>query len=712
MSFENLSNTFADLLNLPDFEVRSVYLILMLLFFILSLEIHSLSESKFTLKIFVASIFLLALIVMNILPFIFSESLIAKFAFQNTFGLQIPIYILFVSQILSLILRRSTVALKPLRLFSFGLFSLYFLLVILASLFSRPYIILNNVMKGDIVNEAEKIEVRLTIPVKKESLNIFLSPSQELTINYDYVWISKEWIDGFQIIPAESYPAESRIVIYTTGLSNIFPGGASHEQSLEFFTSPLPDVRGTNLDEVKGAYSVDKDLELFLSDQDGEFVYWDVQVNPSVKYTTVREYSDRLIIDFDSLEQGTTYLVKISQANRIYSTNTHEQLRIGDLQLVREIIFKTADAPGIEGHNRSGSSLPNTEPWIIEFSEEIDLNSLSSSYSLSPAIEHDLDIGENKKSLIITPKHGFKKGTEYSITFKKGLRTLFGGYLEKDAIIKFKTPGIVYPTGYYPRNGSGDISRSVKSFAVTFDQPVNKESAQSKFTISPFVSGTFSWKNNTMYYSFNSALQYYKKYTVTIGSGVKSIYGYDSTRSYSSSFTTEEQIFILNVPQYYQPKGFDCNLYATKMALAYRGISISVEEMRSTLGIGQDPNMNWVTGYGVHWGPVSSYISRYRNNAVKSGWNLLSLLAEVNKGNPVILFWYNGYTTPTGAKTLEGGFTGYGGMHSEVVVGYTGRVDNPTSVILNDPWRGRRYLSLGTFNGLWSYLGYKAIVVY
>ncbi len=712
MSFENLSNTFADFLKLPDFEVRSIYLVLILLFFVLSMVIHFLPETKLILKIVLTSIFALVLIAMNVLPIILSVPLIEKFIFQDTFGLQITIYILFVSQILSLIFKKSTIALKLLRLLSFGLFSFYCLLVILASLFSRPYVILNNVMKGEIVNEAEKIEVRLTIPVKKESLGIFLSPSQDITINYDYVWISKEWIDGFQIIPAESYPAESRIVIYTTGLSNIFPGGTSHEQSLEFFTSPLPDVQGTNLDEVKGAYSVDKDLELFLSDQDGEFVYWDVQVNPSVKYTTVREYSDRLIIDFDSLAQGTTYLVKISQANRIYSTNTHEQLRIGDLQLVREIIFKTADAPGIEGHNRSGLSLSNTEPWIIEFSEEIDLNSVSSSYSLSPAIEHSLSIGSDKKSLIVTPKNGFKKGTEYSITFKKGLRTLFGGYLEDDVVIKFKTPGIVYPTSYYPRNVSSDISRSVKYFAVTFDQPVNKESAQSKFTISPFVGGTFSWKDNTMYYNFNNVLQYYKKYTVTISSGVRSIYGYDSTRSYYSFFTTEEQTFILNVPQYYQPKGFDCNLYATKMALGYKGVSISIEGMRSTLGIGQDPNVNWVTGYGVHWGPVSSYISRYRNNSVKSGWNLLSLLAEVNKGNPVILFWYNGYTTPMGPKTLEGGYTGYGGMHSEVVVGYTGRVDNPTSIILNDPWRGRRYLSLSTFNGLWSYLGYKAIVVY
>lgn len=712
MLLENLSNTFSDFLRLPDFEVRAIYILLILFFVLLTAIIQYLVNKRFTLSIVLTGIFMLGIIAINVLPIFVSNNLISKFKFVDTFALQIPLYILFVWQILSLVLKKRIVFIKIVKIVSISALFLYCFVLTLASLFSRPYVILNNVMTGEVVNEAEEIEVRLTVPVKKESLKVFLSPAQAVVVNYDYVWVSKDWIDGFQIIPEESYPAESRIVIYTTGLSNIFPGGASHEQSLEFFTPSLPQIEWTNVDEVKGAYSVDKDLELFLTNQDGEYVYWDIQVNPTAQYSTVRENSDRILVDFNSLAQGTTYLVKIFQASRIYSPITHEQLRIGDLRLVKELTFKTADAPGIEGHNREENNLANTEPWIIEFSEEIDLDNLASAYVISPDVEHTLSLSDDKKSLIITPKEYFKKGTEYVIAFEKGLKTLYGGYFENDVILKFKTPGAVYPTVYSPRSGSIDISKSLKYFAVTFDQPVNKESAQAKFSISPSVSGTFSWKDNTMYYNFSNALQYYKKYTVTIASGVKSLYGYDSTKSYSASFTTEEQVFILNVPQYYQPKGFDCNLYATKMALGYRGVSISIEGMRSAIGLGQDPNTSWVEGYGVHWGPVSSYISNYRSNSIKSGWNLLSLLAEVNKGNPVILFWYNGYTTPMGAKTLEGGYTGYNGMHSEVVVGYTGRVDNPTSVILNDPWRGRRYLSLGTFNGLWSYLGYRAIVVY
>jgi len=183
---------------------------------------------------------------------------------------------------------------------------------------------------------------------------------------------------------------------------------------------------------------------------------------------------------------------------------------------------------------------------------------------------------------------------------------------------------------------------------------------------------------------------------------------------FTSVFTTEEETFVLDVPQYYQTGGsFACNLVATKMALAYKGLSPSVEGMKSSIGVGQDPNNSFVEEYGVHWGPISSYISsRGLRNSIKSGWNINALVQEVKAGHPVILFWYNGYTTPRETFELEGGYTGYHGMHSEVVVGFVGKVDSPTKIILNDPWRGQRYLSISTFNGLWSYLGNTAIVVY
>ena len=52
-------------------------------------------------------------------------------------------------------------------------------------------------------------------------------------------------------------------------------------------------------------------------------------------------------------------------------------------------------------------------------------------------------------------------------------------------------------------------------------------------------------------------------------------------------------------------------------------------------------------------------------------------------------------------------------MHSEVVVGFKGSVDNPSVIIVNDPWRGRLYYSRSTFEWNWRRsFNNTAVVVY
>lgn len=285
--------------------------------------------------------------------------------------------------------------------------------------------------------------------------------------------------------------------------------------------------------------------------------------------------------------------------------------------------------------------------------------------------------------------------------------------MEEDSTITFKTAGVVKAIYFNPRRNGTGVSINQKSVSVTFDQKVDRASAEQRFSISPHIPGSFSWKGNTMIYSLSSGLSYYTRYTISIGPGVQSVYGMDSVQAFSSSFLTEEQVISLKVPLFYQPKGFDCNLYAAKMALAYRGINISADSAKASIGVGEDPNVNWVDGYGVHIGPLSGYIRGFRSAVVKSGWSVSGLASEIMAGNPSIVYVYNGSSKPYGAYQLEaGGYKAYMGMHSEVVIGFTGSVENPTSIITNDPWKGRRKLPVNTFNGLWNYMGRLAIVVH
>lgn len=149
------------------------------------------------------------------------------------------------------------------------------------------------------------------------------------------------------------------------------------------------------------------------------------------------------------------------------------------------------------------------------------------------------------------------------------------------------------------------------------------------------------------------------------------------------------------------------------MVLAYKGITVSEGSAKESIGLGGDPNSSWVDMYGTHWEPLSQYLSsKGLRNEVKRSWNLTAALKEVKAGHPVLLYVYNNYTQPKGPFTLESGATGYKGMHSEIIVGYTGTPENPTQIITNDPWRGKRYLSPEYVKNVWSYIGNTAIIVY
>ncbi len=670
-------------------------------------------------KIIFLIVLFLSILVLTFLPFVHYKMPVEQ---SNIFGVMLtllPLWFLFWG-FLFYVLSNKTSDLngqkskKVLKVSSFVSITLTItalLFVLFVSLFARPYVTLAGLQEDTVVNENSSFKMRLTVPVLRKTLNVVISPEQDVDMIYDYVSGSTDWIDGFDVIPTQNYPAESKIVVYVVGLSSIFPGSNMHEQSLEFFTPSLPTVKSSNFDTVSSDVNVETDLEISLDKVNVDSAKWTFEIEPPVEFDTVYN-GDKINIDFKHLAQGTTYNVKVYRANRIYNTKTKEEVSIENQKIIKEYSFKTINPPGINSFNWKNTSLPNTEPLVVEFSDKVSLATFTNLYRIEPNIAHTISIGSNGTSFVLSPKGGFAKDTAYTVTFLKGLKTASGGFFEEDVPLSFRTAGAVRVLAFNPRNGITGVKRSTKSISVVFDQKVDKASAEARFSMNPPVPGTISWSGNTLIYSLGSELEFYNRYTVSIAPGVVSVYGLDSNQAFTSSFTTEEQVVILSVPQFYQPRGFDCNLYATKMALGFRGISLSVESAKASIGIGEDPNSSWVNGYGVHWGPLSGYISGFRSISVKGGWNVVGLATEIMNGNPSIVYVYNGASTPIGQFELPGGFTGFMGMHSEVVVGFTGRADNPTSIITNDPWRGRRKYTIGSFYGIWGYLGNRAIVVY
>lgn len=198
--------------------------------------------------------------------------------------------------------------------------------------------------------------------------------------------------------------------------------------------------------------------------------------------------------------------------------------------------------------------------------------------------------------------------------------------------------------------------------------------------------------------------------------------------------TPAQQTFVLKVPQYKQHHTFTCFSVAAKMALGFRGVAIDEVGFLDEIGYDKternfvsntwgDPNTGVVGtyngsgpgGYGVHWDPVATAMKKYRNVEVIRSWNIPDMLKKVEEGNPVMVWWVNGvwpakdvsWNLPNGQKVYT-----VNGMHVEVVVGWTGDRNNPTNILTNDPWRGRRYYTPAQFNNLWKWFSNTGVVVY
>ena len=713
MDFENWITGVSD--NLPNFTVRVfllsffvIWIVLSILFLVVKIkkkkkkvkQIGYLLSGSFFLIIGTATYFLY-------------KSYLERFFGNNLLYIISPIIVLslvfFTKYLLFLFKKKKT--LKILCIFELSLLFLIFGYILIASLFTVPHVSLQNNSK--ILGISSEIRLNFTSPLKKSDLKITVHPESNIHLEYEYFLGIDQLVESVNIIPIESFLPDQKVVIYTTGIQRVFPWGTQHENSQEFFTPRAPEVENVVLGTDMQNVSVEQPIKIDLDINDQQSVEWEAVFTPHAEYQVIRDLDDSVIIQPLKLKQGTNYELQIIKSIIKYNPVTFEKISTESEEVVSKVNFKTAPAPGITSFNRNSGIMSNSEPLRINFAVAIKEETLKDKISISPQIDGKISLSSDKKQLIFTPTRAFSKNTEYNLKISSGVENVLGGYTEEDITVSFKTPGYVKLQYASPRNGSINVSLTTPYIALTFNQPIDHNSVQERFTISPNVDGTFSWSGNTLYYKFANTLSYSTRYTVTISKGVKAIYGIDSTSSSTTYFTTKHQTFLLNVPLYHQSESFTCNLAATRMVLGYKGISSSESGIRNYIGIGLDPNVDWVDKYGVHWGPISSYISsRGVSNSIKRGWNLTSALEEVKKGHPVLVYVYNGRSLPKGTFTLEGGATGWKGMHSEVIVGYIGTPQAPQTVITNDPWLGKRYQSPSSFKYYWSYMGYTGIVIY
>lgn len=589
-------------------------------------------------------------------------------------------------------------------------------------------------------NDGERpIEIIWDRPINTDRIEINMNPETSGTWVFEKSFDFLPFVRQIKFYPSETIYPGHEVIVYFTHVTNYFDNHQNREEMLQFKSVELPKVIGSLPDRDARDVRTDQEILIKLSHKEGSFVDWEIVTNhKDDSFKLERDGTDRLKIKFDEpMKQSEAYIIKVYQIPLSKDLATGEVRQSSTRELAYELRFNTVDAPNISSSSPKGNDISVDSDIRIVFDQPMDKSSVESKFEVSPRVEGSKS-WINDTTLVFDPTT-LKKGTTYTISLKKGSNTISGGILESDYSFKFSTLGAVKVTKWDPANSTTGISVK-NNVRITFNQAVSQTSAEQNFTISPNINGTFSWEGNTMKFQPSQDLSHLTEYQITINPGVQTINGLDSTEEFKSKFTTEVKKVELAVPLRKQVNSKECQIVATEMIMAYKGKSKSKTQIynelpkdntvcNATNNTWGNPHTGFVgdingnhdcasgnRGYGVYWGPISSYLTQNGiSNSVQTGWTVQGITREIEAGHPVMLWWQNGWSTPTDNSwyTPDGKYIkAVNGMHSEIVVGYIGSPENPTHFILNDPWRQRRVMEIGQFKGLWSYFNNTAIVVY
>ena len=181
----------------------------------------------------------------------------------------------------------------------------------------------------------------------------------------------------------------------------------------------------------------------------------------------------------------------------------------------------------------------------LTFPRRMDPSSTEAATTVSPAMNHMILWPSGNVMTIYT---GGPMLTDTTITVRvnSSARDLDGIPLGKDFSFSFRTAPFEL-TSTYPRNAELFVS-PFQQISLYFNTYVIKSTVESAFSISPSISGAISYggysdyeNKNQINFTPSAAMAPNTKYTVTISTSAKDMYGVALKQPYSFSFVTRPQ---------------------------------------------------------------------------------------------------------------------------------------------------------------------------
>ncbi|MBP7857511.1 MAG: C39 family peptidase [Candidatus Saccharimonadales bacterium] len=339
---------------------------------------------------------------------------------------------------------------------------------------------------------------------------------------------------------------------------------------------------------------------------------------------------------------------------------------------------------------------------------------------------------KSPREYVFSPQ-SIELGKTYEYRVIAGARSVAGGRVTVDRVFYAQTPGQLYVAAASPTGTRVALNAPVR---FSFDQPVSHDAAQAGFSISPRTEGTFSWSGNTMIFT-PVGQSYQTTYNVSFAGGVPSVHGL-SSRSFSHTYATIYQTTKLGVPYFAQIHSLSCEEASLRMALAYRGIAVSDDDVLARVGYNpqprdvltntwQDPYREFVgnvdgkigvTGWGVYAPPIASASQSFGRNAqaIVGGVSAAQIAGIILDGNPVVLWGVSGTSAVEDSwnTATSGVVRAPKNAHVRTVYGVDGTRDNPIGFYVHDPIRrmGSFYWTTAQLQANSRAGGGQAVIVY
>ena len=465
-------------------------------------------------------------------------------------------------------------------------------------------------------------------------------------------------------------------------LANAVSGKTEINQKLDFSTQPSLDIISFSIDDDARRATINPTFELFV-EPTLKSKKLSLLINQNIEATLVQHKDNRYLFRLNNpLDPGRRYRAQLWDQND---------------SVILEKQFLTAVDPEVIFATQKDHFYPGDGIDIV-FNTDM-------RQDFSP-FQFEMEGGgvwKSDRTYHFLPEN-LKPGNTYTYRVLAGAYSVDGSKSKVPSEFSISTPGELVV------NVTPDISDALeKVVRVSFDQPVDKKSAESALHIVPSATGEYYWPSDTIML-WRAKLNYQTNYVVRISSGIKTLYGISNKNELSFDFSTKTEVIKLAVPYYKQEYQRSCEEAALRMALAFYNIKVSdwaivqkvgyhPRERDTNTNIWDDPNKMFVgfldppsMGYGTYAPAIARAAKAFgRISEVKTNITASYLSRQIHEKHPVVIWGY--FTPKPGIRftwNLEGGGTAsaYQGEHARTVMGVVGSINNPVGFYVHDPLYG------------------------